>query len=258
MKIQILSDLHNEMGVYQTKKLDVDVVVLAGDIDLGTKGVEWAIEAFKGTPVVYVAGNHEYWYENINKLDTALSKTADGTNVFVLKNSDPMVEIEDCLFLGGTFWTDYCLEGEAREPMVKLQVKNMRDFQRISYGRENKKVTPDVLQSIHYGLKEQMNYFLHGHSDLHKKIVMVTHHAPHPRSLSPLYRDDYSNPCYASDCSSLLFNMPGYRAPKLWIHGHIHTNNDYMMGDTRIVSNPRGYEGVLINSYFKDDLVIEV
>jgi len=30
---------------------------------------------------------------------------------------------------------------------------------------------------------------------------------------------------------------------KLWIHGHTHESFDYMVGDTRIVCNPRGYIG---------------
>ena len=28
---------------------------------------------------------------------------------------------------------------------------------------------------------------------------------------------------------------------KYWIHGHMHSNVDYMIGDTRVVCNPRGY-----------------
>lgn len=38
-----------------------DVVVLAGDIDCGTKGVAWARQAFPDVPVLSVAGNHEHY-----------------------------------------------------------------------------------------------------------------------------------------------------------------------------------------------------
>lgn len=31
--------------------------------------------------------------------------------------------------------------------------------------------------------------------------------------------------------------------PTLWVHGHVHHRNDYMVGDTRVVSNARGYPG---------------
>jgi hypothetical protein len=30
---------------------------------------------------------------------------------------------------------------------------------------------------------------------------------------------------------------------KLWVHGHMHNPSDYMIGDTRVVCNPRGYVG---------------
>ena len=54
MKIQLLSDLHNEFlrGGRQVDghlwsgiipQSDADIIVLAGDIDTGTKGAEWAI-----------------------------------------------------------------------------------------------------------------------------------------------------------------------------------------------------------------------
>jgi hypothetical protein len=29
---------------------------------------------------------------------------------------------------------------------------------------------------------------------------------------------------------------------KLWTHGHTHEDFDYMVGSTRIVCNPRGYD----------------
>jgi hypothetical protein len=28
----------------------------------------------------------------------------------------------------------------------------------------------------------------------------------------------------------------------LWTHGHMHNTSDYLMGDTRVVCNPRGYD----------------
>jgi hypothetical protein len=30
---------------------------------------------------------------------------------------------------------------------------------------------------------------------------------------------------------------------KTWVHGHMHDAVDYMIGETRILSNPRGYKG---------------
>ena len=47
MKLQLLSDLHNEFyrhgGAPDIADSDADVVILAGDIDVGIHGLTWAI-----------------------------------------------------------------------------------------------------------------------------------------------------------------------------------------------------------------------
>lgn len=66
-RLLILSDLHLDHRAlspeYDGKRLDeqADVVVLAGDIHVGTKGLRWARETFPDKPIVYVAGNHEFF-----------------------------------------------------------------------------------------------------------------------------------------------------------------------------------------------------
>lgn len=61
MKLHILTDLHLEFGPFYPPETDADLVILAGDTDVGTKGITWAKEAFIGKQVVYVPGNHEYY-----------------------------------------------------------------------------------------------------------------------------------------------------------------------------------------------------
>lgn len=41
MKIHILSDLHRELSKYQQQPVVADVIVLAGDIDKGARGIAW-------------------------------------------------------------------------------------------------------------------------------------------------------------------------------------------------------------------------
>jgi hypothetical protein len=45
---------------------------------------------------------------------------------------------------------------------------------------------------------------------------------------------------YSSDLSAFILDNPQI---KLWTHGHTHEDFDYMLGSTRIVCNPRGYDG---------------
>ena len=43
----------------------------------------------------------------------------------------------------------------------------------------------------------------------------------------------------------------------LVLHGHLHRQSDYRLGDTRVVCNPRGYPNQR-NPSFVPDLVIEI
>jgi hypothetical protein len=43
---------------------------------------------------------------------------------------------------------------------------------------------------------------------------------------------------YSSDLDEFIENHPEI---KLWTHGHTHHPFDYVIGETRIVCNPRGY-----------------
>lgn len=55
MRLWVISDVHLEFSPLEVSPAaaTADVVVLAGDIGVGDKGVRWANEAFR-QPVVYV------------------------------------------------------------------------------------------------------------------------------------------------------------------------------------------------------------
>jgi Icc-related predicted phosphoesterase len=87
--------------------------------------------------------------------------------------------------------------------------------------------------------------------------VVVSHHAPSPRSVAPRYGADLVSAAFASDLESLIEHYE----PDLWIHGHTHDSFDYQLGRTRVVCNPRGYvssQGNLENSRFDPELIIEI
>lgn len=55
MKLNVMSDVHNEFSVLPIPKTDADVVILAGDIHLGNRAIDWAQQFEK--PVIYLMGN---------------------------------------------------------------------------------------------------------------------------------------------------------------------------------------------------------
>ncbi len=52
MKLHILNDLHIEFEDFEPPVTDADVVVLAGDICVGTEGLQWTEARFRDGPVV--------------------------------------------------------------------------------------------------------------------------------------------------------------------------------------------------------------
>ena len=89
--------------------------------------------------------------------------------------------------------------------------------------------------------KKMLDYIRITTEDKVKQYVVVTHHAPTPISIAEWFKHDtLMNGAFASDLSEFIMDRPQI---KLWTHGHMHNPSDYMMGDTRVVCNPRGYIG---------------
>ena len=48
---------------------------------------------------------------------------------------------------------------------------------------------------------------------------------------------------YVSDLTKDIMMLED-KAPQYWIHGHVHNSFDYMIGETNVLTNPRGYVGI--------------
>jgi Icc-related predicted phosphoesterase len=249
MKLLILSDLHNDISSMPTeidgRRIDseADVVVLAGDIHEGVQSPMWAREAFPDKPIVLVAGNHEfygrYWNRNLRKI----REKSEQLGIHFLEND--AVEIDGVRFLGCTLWTDFMLFGETmRSTSMATAREKMNDYQRIKLDRKpgenadwrevrSVKLIPELTRRRHRESAEWLDRHLDAGDPA--KTVVVTHHAPSDKSIPVQFEGHVLSPVYASNLHQLL----GRSA--LWIHGHIHERCDYMAGDTRVVTNPRGY-----------------
>jgi predicted MPP superfamily phosphohydrolase len=122
MKIQIVSDLHQEFGYTDLRFGQADLVILAGDTHVGTKGIEWVESVVKGVPVIYILGNHEYYKGSYPRTLRKIRAAAEGTNVHVLENKS--VEIDGITFHGATLWTNFALFGDPKIYGSICQEKN--------------------------------------------------------------------------------------------------------------------------------------
>lgn len=242
MKLHIMSDLHLEgRDLHDYTVPECDVVVLAGDIAVGTSGVEWANSTFK-VPVVYVPGNHEYYRRHqIGALNAKLVEVS-APHVHVLH--DTIVHIDETKFVGGTLWTDFSLYGNYTQTVghAEQYMNDYRLIERTPYGR--------LRASDTAALHKKTREFLEKNVD--SSCVVVTHHVPTNKSVHDRFVGDLLTPAFASNLDSIIEN----KQPKLWVHGHTHDAFDYMVGKTRVVCNPRGYYGE--DTGFNKQLVVEV
>jgi predicted phosphodiesterase len=250
MKIHILSDLHVEFSPPSLPSTDADVVVLAGDIGVHLQGLGFAESTFPGRPVIYVAGNHEYYGQAIPQLTEELREKTTGSHVRFLDEAEAV--IGGVRFLGCTLWTDFTLFGRDRQMQAMETARvYMSDYKRIRRSPRNAKLSPVDTLAFHQRARTWLEEALA--RPFEGPTVVVTHHAPTPRSNPEAYRDDLISAAYVNDLGPL---MSASRV-KLWIHGHTHHCVDYQENGTRVVSNQRGYPDTPVPGY-QPGFVVEV
>jgi hypothetical protein len=104
------------------------------------------------------------------------------------------------------------------------------------------RLVPEHTVTEHIKTKQLFQFYLE--ENRRKKnlpVVVCTHHSPSKASTHPRYADDtIMNGAYSSDISEFILDNPEIKA---WTHGHTHDTFDYMIGECRIICNPRGYAG---------------
>lgn len=250
MKLHILSDLHLEFSEFEPPATDADIIILAGDIGKGNKGVYWARETFPDKPILYVPGNHEFY--GTQRLETLrlLHIAGQQTGVKILDGDE--VVLDGVRFLGATLWTDFLLFGETKKSTAMSDGQLcLNDFRVIREG-EKTPFTPARSIELHKQslawLKTKLDEPFDG------KTVVVTHHLPSKQSVVDRFKEVLLSACFASELDYLFGKMD------LWIHGHTHDNLDYEANGTRVICNPRGYVtyNYQENFDFKPGLVIEI
>lgn len=248
MKIQIISDLHQEFGYTDLNFDRSDVVVLAGDVNLGTKGVEWIKSKIPDKPVLYVLGNHEYYKGSYPKTLNKIKEAAIGSNVIVLE--DNFVDLDGIRFHGTTLWTDFSIFGDPMQYGMICQ-SAMNDYKKIKRDPSYSKMRTIDIFKIHQLSRIWLKESLTHSKDL--KNIVITHHAPSIQSVPEHFKNDPVTSAYASNLEDFIVE----HQPLYWIHGHIHTPCRYKIGKTEIICNPLGYIDEKYNGYDKE-LIVEV
>lgn len=279
MKITVVSDLHLEFStITLSNTQNADVLILSGDILMSEilhdyprdrkeptyhekrhlqawrfrEFLKECSENFKN--VIYVAGNHELYQGKFYAgIDYLREECSYYPNVhFLEKNS---VTIDDVLFIGATLWTD----AHKGDPLTTYQLPYMMNDYRViknDHSGFRRLKIEDTIKRHHESMDFIELSVANAPSD--KKIVVITHHSPSYLSIVDKYKDEYEmNGGYHSDLSKFILDNPQIL---LWTHGHTHEVLDYKLGETRIVCNPRGYEGDTYseNTGWDPNLILEI
>lgn len=284
MKITLVSDLHLEFSdCYDIKnENNADVLILGGDImiaedlhdhpyvpsiyehgsfaELGRK--QKRVQTFRDfltrmsnlfPHVIYIMGNHEFYHGKwVKGIQYMRDTCAAYPNVHFLERDS--IKIDDVTFVGGTLWTNM----NKGDPLTLHAVRDMmNDFRIIKNdekGYTNLKPADTVIRH-----RETLEYIRSVVAERHdEKFVVVGHHSPSTQSIHPQYaHETLMNGAYHSDLSEFILDHPQI---KLWTHGHTHHCFDYMIGETRVVCNPRGYnsDGYSEDTGWNPNIILEV
>ncbi|RNA62001.1 phosphoesterase [Chryseobacterium nematophagum] len=248
MKIQVISDLHQEFGYVDLLFDHADLIIFAGDIHLGTKGIEWMKAKIPNKPIIYVLGNHEYYKGAYPKTLYKIKEAAQNSSITVLEND--YIDIENIRFNGATLWTDFSIFGSPLQYGMICQPQ-MNDYRMIRRDPSYSKLRTIDTFTIHQFSKLWLQESLESSRGM--KNIIVTHHAPSILSVPEIYKKDPMTSAYASNLEDLILKYQ----PLYWIHGHIHTPCRYKIGKSEIICNPHGYIDEKYNG-FEKELIIEV
>ena len=279
MRIAVCSDLHLEFGKISLENNDnAEVLVLSGDIclakevrvkdDYGLMGMNdnnkfhtFFQEVCERFPhVIYVMGNHEHYHGDFAKsIPNLREHLAYLKNLHILDKET--IDIGDITFIGGTLWTDmnredpitlnsirgymndYRIIDNSNKPPVIFKggsINEAGQFVDDPWGTHVRtaKFTPEDSVEDHKAMLAHISASCAVNPS--RKFVVCGHHSPSKQSTKPQYEKDVMvNGAYSSDLTQFILDRPQI---KLWTHGHTHHEFDYMVGSTRIVCNPRGYD----------------
>ncbi|MGZ8927152.1 MAG: metallophosphoesterase [Methylobacter sp.] len=242
MRINYFSDIHLEFGALEAPDNDADIIIAAGDIGVSTQGVEW-LKTFN-KPVVYIAGNHEFYTHEYQQTLQLIRKRCAGSNVHFLEN-DCFI-FQGVRFLGCTLWADLFVEGDKTAEALG---KTLNDFRRIKFAER----PFDAVQfsQLHQNSKTWLEQELA--QPYSGKTVVVTHHAP---SLWSWNDTAYAlkKLAYCNDMKPLLHEYE----IAAWFHGHVHCQIDYRIAGARILCNPRGYAGTKVAPRFDQNRTVDI
>lgn len=263
MKIRLLSDLHLEHSGFDYEFQGEDLVVLAGDIVDGN-GLYRLQNFIESIPVdiLYIPGNHEFYHNSHEDMTRDLYTLSVEYNHFYLLCNAGFIKCDDInkkfyYFFGGTMFSDL-------SSFYSPNVHWNRLFDCLGDFRYTENHTPDDHDHMHKNFNNAFDtvigkvdfYNKPAYPDYEFKKICISHFLPSEVCVHPMFKNDPLNDYFRAN------NDDRVKQVDLWLFGHTHCSVDTMLGNTRIVCNPRGYSKQFNlhpeNPNFNRNLIIEI
>lgn len=251
MKIRLLSDLHMEGFPFKYEYQGEDALILAGDIHTRNRHHKLLDQIPFELPVYFVAGNHEYYHQDFYETQEYFQMLENGYDNFTWLNNQATT-INDIAIFGGTMFTDFNLYGTADRWFTMHAAKEcIADFYQI----ETKLGKHGTRRWTPVDHEKEFNKFVENFvpwlkNTEGKKRIVITHFMPTEQLTHERFKASQLNPYFTANMEKYM-GWDGY-----WFCGHGHDGKDIMVGDTRIVMNPKGYGKE--NPDFKANLILEI
>jgi hypothetical protein len=231
-----------------------DVIVLAGDIDVGRRVIDSVRRIADDHPtavILWVAGNHEFYRTKIDEQIEAFREAfASDPRIHFLEND--RVDIGGVSFLGCTLWTDFSVLGvEDQRRAFDIARRSLTDFVLIETGG-GRRYTPEAAARRFEKSRDFLTAQLATCDPV--KTVVVTHFPPGMETSNKNFETDLLTAYFQTNVVDLIDS----NGPALWIYGHNHYSNDLQISNTRVVSNQLGYPNEAGNPAFARGKLIEL
>lgn len=247
MNLWIFSDLHQEFSPGAPgppKPSSAGALIALGDIDLGLDGLD-LLRHYR-LPGIYVLGNHEYYGHQVS----GLNAEADRRRGRLKPTARSHQILDGAHFLAVVLWADFEKGDWFSMQACKSQVS---DFEMTQ--DQGRRLSPErvfrLFQDDCAWLESELAALMK--SGGLERTAVCTHFAPSIQSSAPEYKDSAIRSFFSSNLEGLIQQYQ----PRYWFHGHMHSSSDYLIGQTRVLCNPRGYPHEL-NPDFVPDLVVGI
>jgi putative phosphoesterase len=255
LRIAAISDIHARPGgldnalidaIHQrVEELSPDVFVIAGDVSESADDLERNLSnlAVSGTRNLYVAGNHDVWFEDEKDLGSLEKYSRTIGSICARAGFSHLpdeVQIDNGVaFVGSMGWYDYSFKRDDLEIPEKNYFEKQwkgavwRDLYAIDWSYTDQEFTQLLDSKLKYDLKTLPSSV--------STVIFVSHHLPF-RDLT-LYKDYlpwdfFSAFMGAESTGEILLND---RRVALSISGHSHIRRKIKMNGLTAITVPLGY-----------------